>query len=267
MDLYEFLINLPGPNRFLVIMSFLMVIMFLTYRNMRQRTHAETEMKQKLDDMQDRLEHKNSRIEEIHHRVKNNLQMISSMIGLQVNECDDPKFTERMRRCRTRVHNIAMIHELLDESADSDQLKIKPYLERLIYKSIQMMKGDSGRMQVSTEIDSMMVDSQTATSCGLIISELLTNCVQHAFEASKEGSIDVRYERTNGSVTLSVSDSGVGFPDSILDGSTNTTGHDIVRSLAESDLNGDATFRNTEEGAEVRVSFPVPETSPEPVKQ
>jgi two-component sensor histidine kinase len=249
-------------------MSFLLVIMFLTYRNMRKRTQAELEMKQKLEDLRGALDQKNNRIEEIHHRVKNNLQMISSMIGLQASQCEEPELAERMRRCRSRVHNIAMIHDLLNESVDEDQLKIKPYLERLIYKSIQMNYGDREGVDVHTEIDSMSVDAETATSCALIISELLTNCFQHAFEEPNEGRVDVRYERDNGSITLGVSDDGAGFPASVLDGSVDTTGHDIVRSIAESELGGEVSFQNSDTGAQVRIRFPVAErtASPEPVR-
>jgi two-component sensor histidine kinase len=258
MGIYDLLINLPGPDRFLVIMGFLLLITLLIYRNMKNRARAEEQLREQLEDLEQTASAKECRIHETHHRIKNNLQLISSMIGLQAAECREPDASERLKQCQARVHSIAMIHELLNDSSNGEKLDVKPYLERLVYRSKQFLNDQASGVDVHTEIDRITVDAETATSCGLIVSELMTNCFKHAFTDSDRGRIDVRCERVNGHVELSVEDNGGGFESADVVPSE-SLGHEIVHSLVESDLDGDLDLQNTNNGANVEITFPAPD--------
>ncbi len=256
MEFHELLMNLPGIDRFLIIMTFLLVILLLTYHNMHTRAQAEEELKDRLDTLRDSIDRKDNRIREIHHRVKNNLQMISSMIGLQAKECEDRKLKERMQKCQSRVHMIAVIHELLNDQSEQNAVRIRPYLQRLIQSSLQFLNGTLSGVEVNTEIDRIVTHPQTATSCGLIVNELLTNCFKHAFDGSEEGEICIRFERSNEHMDLSVEDNGSGFDAEDFRSSSRPGGQDIMQSLVDVDLNGEMDVQNTTDGTRVRITFP-----------
>lgn len=251
--------NLPGPNRFLVLMSFLLLITLMTYRNMLNRAKAEEELKDEMEKLRGTIDSKNSRIREIHHRIKNNLQVLSSMVGMQATKSQNIDVKERMKQCQSRIQSIAMIHDLLNDSDNGEELDMKPYLEQLIYKSKQFLNQKSKEfVDINTDIDRITVDAETATSCGLVVSELLTNCFKHAFEGTDEDRIDIQFEQTNGHVELTVKDNGNGIAGGELDPSE-SFGHEIVHSIVESDLEGTVDMRNTDDGANVQITFPTPD--------
>lgn len=247
---------MPGPNRFLVIMAFLLVILYITYRNMKEREEGQNELKQQLDSLRETVEQKDIRIQEIHHRIKNNLQILSSLFAADAQRAEEINWKERLDQYKARVNSIAMVHNVLNESGKQEFLKLKPYLERVVHRSRQLLSDLTSGVEVNTDIDRMTVDRRMATTCGLLTNELMTNCYQHAFDNGEGARINIVLSRVNGHVKFVVEDNGSGGTKSMFEEESDAQGSDIVSSLVESHLKGDIELEPSEEGTKVQITFP-----------
>lgn len=247
---------MPGPNRFLVIMAFLLLILYVTYRNMREREQGQEELKEELKSLRKVVDQKNLRINEIHHRTNNNLQVLSHMFEEDSHRVDEMDWEQRLETYKARVNSIGMIHDVLNESAGQEFVELKPYLERVVHKSSQLLSGLTSGVDVNTDIARMTIDCQMAMTCGLIANELMTNCYQHAFEHSEDARINIQLERVNGHVEFSVKDNGSGGAEATFDEGSNSLGADIVSSLVESQLQGDIELDDSVDGTKVQITFP-----------
>ncbi|GAB4380192.1 PAS domain S-box protein [Methanothermobacter thermautotrophicus] len=170
-------------------------------------------------------------LKEIHHRVKNNLMIISSLLSLQSRQVKDRETMDLFRESENRTRSMALIHERLYRSEDLKNIDLAEYLGRLASEIFRSYSADS-RIRLNLEIDELKVDVETAVPLGLIVNELLTNAVKHAFPDG-EGTVTVSLSKRNGTVTLEVSDDGAGFPEDIDWESSPSLGLQLVRSLTE----------------------------------
>lgn len=189
-------------------------------------------------------------LKEIHHRVKNNLMIISSLLSLQSRQVKDRETMDLFRESENRTRSMALIHERLYRSEDLKNIDLAEYLGRLASEIFRSYSADS-RIRLNLEIDELKVDVETAVPLGLIVNELLTNAVKHAFPDG-EGTVTVSLSKRNGTVTLEVSDDGAGFPEDIDWESSPSLGLQLVRSLTkqidgkvEMISDGGTTFRIT----------------------
>lgn len=189
-------------------------------------------------------------LKEIHHRVKNNLMIISSLLSLQSRQAKDRETMDLFRESENRTRSMALIHERLYRSEDLKNIDLAEYLGRLASEIFRSYSADS-RILLKLEIDELKVDVETAVPLGLIVNELLTNAVKHAFPDG-EGMVTVSLRKRNGTVTLEVSDDGAGFPEDIDWESSPSLGLQLVRSLTkqidgkvEMISDGGTTFRIT----------------------
>jgi len=170
-------------------------------------------------------------LKEIHHRVKNNLMIISSLLSLQSRQAKDRETMDLFRESENRTRSMVLIHERLYRSEDLKNIDLAEYLGRLASEIFRSYSADS-RIRLKLEIDELKVDVETAVPLGLIVNELLTNAVKHAFPDG-EGTVTVSLRKRNGTVTLEVSDDGAGFPEDIDWESSPSLGLQLVRSLTE----------------------------------
>jgi len=174
-------------------------------------------------------------IREIHHRVKNNLQIISSLLNLQSAGISDPKIKEKYNESIGRIKSMAIIHELLYQSNDLSNIKIKKYLEELvsfISSTYNTDKEVGVKLEVKTGQE--FIDLDKAIPCGIIINELLSNSFKYAFENKKrKASIRVSFKEHRNKCTLEVSDNGSGFPESVDFKNSSTLGLQLINSLVE----------------------------------
>lgn len=207
------------------------------------------------DDLKKSLEEKQLLLSEIHHRVKNNLAIVSGLLELQLEDNEDPTLRYALKDSQRRIHSMAMIHEQLYTSEDISEVGFKGYLGDLL-ASIRRTYGDDGvGVELDTHIEDVHLDLDRAIPMGLIVTELVSNAFKHAFGNRGDGTICVELEETGGNLRLRVADDGSGLPEEFSLENTSSLGMKLVDTLS-SQLNGSLVYRNLEKGCEFIVTFP-----------
>jgi PAS domain S-box-containing protein len=172
-----------------------------------------TERKKDEEKLRAALEEREVMLREIHHRVKNNMQIISSLLRLQSRYAKDDKAQEVLNESQNRIRSIALIHENLYQSQDFSRIDFSDYLTRMITHLFAIYKVDSRRIKYQVDAKNVRLDINQAIPCGLIINELITNALKHAFPEDREGEVLVRMRPLDGDgYELAVKDNGVGLP-------------------------------------------------------
>jgi PAS domain S-box-containing protein len=152
-------------------------------------------------------------IQEIHHRVKNNLQVISSLLYLQSEQIADPRLRTVLQDSQNRVKSMALIHEKLYQAKDQVRVDVAEYIQNLTGYLFRSYAAQASNVQLHVKVDNVQLGIDSAMPCGLIINELLSNALKHAFPADRSGEIHVElHHNPDGQYTLLVSDNGVGIP-------------------------------------------------------
>ncbi len=205
------------------------------------------------------VQERDSLLREIHHRVKNNMQVISSVLNLQTAELDNPEIVAVLKESQRRIHTMALVHEQLYHSTSLEEINFGEYIRSLALQLCQVLRTDSRNIQFQFYLEPLSLNISSAIPCGMIISELISNCLKHAFPGGRAGTITVEFHRKKGSevkLELIVRDDGVGFPPGIDIGMTGTLGIEVVRILTEQ-LNGSVELERGQ-GTTFRVIFEEP---------
>lgn len=227
-------------------------------------TREITERKKKEEQIQESLRQKESLLREIHHRVKNNLQVISSLLSLQSDYAKDEESLAHFYESQSRISTIALIHEKLYQSRNIDEIKMLDYITDLTRNLLKVYKDLGENIDVQINAYDISIDIDRAIPCGLIINELFSNCLKHAFRSSENGGADRKRRNkitveinsdSEGLLILSVKDNGVGFPGHVDFRSAGTLGLQLVSTLADQ-LNGILDLTN-DNGTAVTIVFPL----------
>lgn len=197
------------------------------------------------------LKEKEILLREIHHRVKNNMQIILSLLNLQSAYIEDKKMSGVFKESQDRIRTMALIHEKLYQSENLANINFREYVETLVYGLFQSY----GKRKITVDIDveDISPGMDVAIPCGLIINELVSNALKHAFPRG-EGKIKVVLQKVGTEIQLVISDNGVGIPNDIDFRNTKSLGLQLVTLLAEEQLNGKIEL-NRLEGTEFRIIF------------
>jgi PAS domain S-box-containing protein len=196
-----------------------------TVRDITERKQLETERLQTLRE-------KETLLREIHHRVKNNLQVVSSLFYLQSRRTDDSRFRQLLDESRDRVQSIALIHDRLYRSENLANIDFVGYLRSLVASIKATYGGTTLSVDVAVTGGDVSLDIEHAVPCGLIVSELVSNAFKHAFPAGRAGKIEVHiHKEQEGEVVLEVADDGVGIPESVDWRQPQSLGLQLVASL------------------------------------
>ena len=205
-----------------------------------------TERKKAEEQIKVSLKEKEILLREIHHRVKNNMQVITSLLSLQSDTIKDQEYADMFRESQERIRSMALIHETLYQSEDFANIDFDGYLWALI-NNLFISYGINPEiisMKIKTNDLSLALDY--AIPCGLIINELVSNCLKHAFPDEREGEIQiVLQEISENEIELTVSDNGMGIPEEFDFGTTESLGLDLVKVLAEHQLGGRIEMNGT----------------------
>ena len=173
-------------------------------------------------------------LREIHHRVKNNLQVISSLLNLQSGYIEDKKSLEIFRESQTRVKSMALIHEKLYQSKDLNKIEFSEYVRSLTRDLFTSYNIDQDRVKLIYNIEGVYFEIDTAILCGLIINELVSNSLKHAFPGGKRGHVFIDLKETSSNkYELILKDDGIGFPDNIDFRNTDSLGLQLVTTLTD----------------------------------
>jgi PAS domain S-box-containing protein len=177
------------------------------------------------------LHEKEILVKEIHHRVKNNMQVISSLLQLQAQYIEDEATLSLFEESQTRIHSMALIHEQLYQSENIDRIDLLPYVENLVANLYQSFGCCHDTIQLNLNVDQISLNIETAIPCGLIINELVSNSLKYAF-SQKGGEISIDfYQIEDQQFHLRIKDNGVGFPVDFDVENTETLGLRLVRML------------------------------------
>lgn len=179
------------------------------------------------------LREKEVLLKEIHHRVKNNMQVISSLLQLQSQYIEDEPTLALFEESQTRIHSMALIHEQLYQSEHLDRIDLPPYVQNLVANLYQSFGCGNTAIQFNLNIDPIYLNIETAIPCGLIINELVSNSLKYAFRQSLGGEINIDLHKINSQeFQLIIQDNGSGFPPGFDVENAETLGLRLVRMLA-----------------------------------
>jgi PAS domain S-box-containing protein len=199
------------------------------------------------------LQEKEILLKEIHHRVKNNMQIISSLLNLQSGYMKDKHASEALMGCQGRIMSMALIHENLYRSENLTEIKFKQYADFLVKNIFHTYKIKSEHFKVNIETDDIFLNIDTAIPCGLIINELVTNSLKHAFPEDEQGELTIKIEQDEDEYYLTVADNGIGLPPEIDINNTTTLGLLLVNSLV-GQLEGELDVKR-DQGTTFTISF------------
>jgi PAS domain S-box-containing protein len=191
-----------------------------------------TESKRAEAIVKESLREKELLLKEIHHRVKNNLQITSSLLRLQSSRIAQPDAKEALRESQDRVHSMALVHEMLYRTPNLARVEFADYARRLVIELFRSYSVEGRRIRHSVEMDRTLLGVDLAVPCGLILNELVSNALKHAFPDDRTGHIGIRLETKEGRCFLTVRDDGVGFPPDLDFGTADTLGLHLVRMLS-----------------------------------
>ncbi len=196
--------------------------------------HDITHRKEMEDKLEKALEEKDTMMKEIYHRVKNNLMVISSLLNLQSSYIKDKDTQDIFKESENRAKSMALIHENLYRSGDLKHLNFSEYIEKLSKDLYHTYTLDKNLVKLMLNIEVIKLDIDTSIPLGLILNELLTNSLKHAFPDGRSGMITVELQQKfDGRLKLSVSDNGIGFPSDLDFKNTESLGMMIINTLTQ----------------------------------
>jgi len=217
--------------------------------------HDITERRKMEGALRASLEEKEALLKEVHHRVKNNLQIVSSLLSLQATALEDPKALAAFTESQARVRAMSMIHEALYQSGNLAYVDFGEYLQNLVREIFRSYAGDSGRVSFAVNVEPVPLGLDLAVPCALITTELVTNSFKHAFLGEAGGEVRVSFRRVeDGAFTLAVEDNGTGLPDGIEGGRSSSMGLRLVHRLANQ-IDATVSLERLSRGTRIALTF------------
>ncbi|HEY1038695.1 MAG TPA: PAS domain S-box protein [Bacteroidia bacterium] len=199
------------------------------------------------------LREKDILLKEVHHRVKNNLQVISSILNLQSTYVKDEKTLYILRECQNRIKSMAFIHEALYQNKNFSEIPFNEYLTMLVKNLFHSYNINNVNIKLNFDIDEVFLNLDTSIPCGLIVNELVSNSFKYAFPDEKQGFIFISLKQKNNDVTLIIKDNGAGLPNEVDFRNTESLGLQLVVTLVEQ-IGGNIKLDNTN-GTKFEITF------------
>jgi len=191
----------------------------------------------------ERLRENETLLQEVHHRVKNNMQVMSSLLNLQIGRLNDEEDRLLVEESSRRIETMARVHEQLYASRDLSHVDMQPYVAELADRLVRTYRAESQEVRVHTEIDDIRLSIERAVPCAQILHEAVTNALKHGFKARSQGTISIEFKHVDpDSLLLSVHDGGNGFQSEGVP-TSGSLGLKLI-DLLSSQLNGTPTFTN-----------------------
>lgn len=205
------------------------------------------------------LDEKTQLLRELYHRTKNNMQVITSMLTLQAGRNESDEVGAVLAENIARIRSMALVHEMLYRSNDLSRISLADYLRRLVAAVAETYHDASGRVRMSVDAEDVPVLIDTAVPTGMVVSELLSNAIKHAFPDEIPGEVSVRLRHEDGgtdagSIELSVEDNGVGLPDGFDVRTAESLGMQTIVAIVEHQLQGTVRF-DGERGTRCEIRF------------
>jgi len=219
-----------------------------------ERARAVAALRESEASLREALAEREALLKELHHRVKNNLQVIMSLLEMQADKAAHPQALSVLAEARNRVGAIASMHELLYNSESFSEVDLTRYVRRLVAHVVSFYQKDS-RVSSSVVGNGIAIDLARAVPLGLLLNELVSNACKHAFPGHTTGQLDIRLHEAAGHIHIQVKDTGAGLPGGFDHRTSTTLGLQLVHMLAKQ-LGGDVTFESAG-GTTVDVYVPL----------
>jgi two-component sensor histidine kinase len=214
-----------------------------------------TEKKQAQEQIENSLKEKEVLLREIHHRVKNNMQIISSLLRLQSGHIKDEKYVDMYKDSQNRIATMSLIHEKLYQSKDISRIDVGGYIKELVNGLFISYDINPGKIKVKIDVENVSMGINSAIPCGLIINELISNSLKYAFPEGRSGEIWISLRSTGDTnFELIMGDNGVGLPIDMDIKKTESWGMRMITILIENQLHGEFSI-NRNRGTEYDIKF------------
>ncbi|MEQ3661907.1 MAG: sensor histidine kinase, partial [Flavobacterium sp.] len=244
----------------IIIISLVIILLIGIYiikNNRKKRTEIEQMNKsisRKNKTIKASLKEKEMLLQEIHHRVKNNLQVISGILSLQNSNITDEKSKQLLAESQDRIQAIALLHKTMYQNDNFNVVDFKTYINELITYIKQTNKNVNKDIIVTQEVENINFSIETAIPLSMLINEIITNCYKHAFTNLENGEIFISIRKdTSKKYLLIIKDNGIGLPKNYNENTTKSIGFDLINGLSEQ-LEGILTF-NSNNGTEINIEF------------
>ncbi|MBD2437900.1 histidine kinase dimerization/phosphoacceptor domain -containing protein [Nostoc sp. FACHB-110] len=221
-----------------------------------QQAQNELAERQKAEiQLRNALAEKEVLLKEVHHRVKNNLQIISSLLQLQSHTLKDPEVIKIFRESQNRIDSICLIHKNLYTVPNIGQLDVVDYIENLATSIMISYQLGPERINLLTNVESVSLNLDQAIACGLVINELISNSLKHAFPNAENGTISINLHNLGNNIEMMIQDDGIGIPDDLDWNNTESLGLSLVYDLVTEQLEGSITLERNH-GTVFKIQFP-----------
>ncbi len=239
---------------FMGLAAFVLIILVLLYNQYRIKMRNNDTLRDKNEIIKKQLAEKEVLIKEIHHRVKNNLQFISSLLNLQARHITDPQTLAVLTEGKNRVLSMALVHQKLYQEENLKGVQMRDYVQNLVDSLVHSLKIDRKFIDVKVDVETVYLDIDTAMPVGMILNELITNAFKYAFNEGSSGEIKISLKQSGEEFILSVCDNGKGFSENFKMDELESFGFKLVQSLAEK-LKAKVQAQN-KNGASITLRFP-----------
>jgi len=203
--------------------------------------------------LKESLKEKELLLREVHHRTKNNLQTISSLLSLQVSNTDNRQAIRVMQESQNRIKSMSLVHEKLYRYGDLSKIDIREYMETLAHELFGLYGVNSNNVKLMIKIKDIRFGIDTAIPCGLIANEILSNSLKYAFPENKKGKILIELKKNKGKFFFSIMDDGVGLPKEVDLKNTKTLGLQLINTLTDQ-LGGNIKL-DSRNGTQFMITF------------
>jgi PAS domain S-box-containing protein len=213
-----------------------------------------TKLKKVENLLRDSLEEKETLLHEVHHRVKNNMQVINSLLKLQSNAIDNDQIKEILKESQSRVYAMSAVHETLHGSEKLSEIDLKAYLSKITTAIFQTYSVNSENVKLNSDIEVSLININQAYPLGLIINEIISNSLKYAFPGERAGEINVSMKKLDKEHQLTVIDNGIGIPKDFDWKNSKSLGLKLVRTLVENQLDGSIDMESNN-GTKFTIKF------------
>ncbi|MEM9869181.1 MAG: sensor histidine kinase, partial [Bacteroidota bacterium] len=208
------------------------------------------------NEIQERIKEKETLLKEVHHRVKNNLQTVSSLLSLQSRAIADEKIGTIIKSSQNRVVSMAMVHEMLYKRDDYlSKIELKPYVQELCEYLVRSVKGNTNNVKLNLEIDDNKLSIDTVIPLGLIINETITNALKYGIKEDQPGELTIALQKVSDNrYVMHIGDNGIGYSDEINPKTSKSLGLKLIYNLARQ-LRGSISRETNKKGTHYRMEF------------
>ena len=221
-----------------------------------ERKHAEQELHRLYEQARQNAEIKAELLREIHHRVKNNLQMISSLLYFQAQNAEDVRLLEVLQESRNRIKSIAIVHEQLYQAENLAKIEFDSYLRSLTSYLFHVCAVSTETIALRITAEKIILTIGTAIPCALVLNELVTNALKHAFPNGRSGELQIDFHQDGDQVILRIADNGVGMPNDLNIHVVESLGLSLVMDLITKQLHGMLELDRAH-GTTFTITFPL----------